>query len=321
MISNTPKNSDKVIAPIQIRPEDITTKNSTKNLRLWNGVMACLHLGQAITMVALSNGFSQKLFWNLPSPIFTGPTGRRPESIPLAIQDWISIDLGKTVAFFLFLSALAHLITILPKVYPWYLAKLESKMNLIRWYEYAISSSVMILIIALLCGIRDAGILIPLLAINACMNLFGASMEMHNSDLQKYSKVQEISQITRQNGLVVQTKTIEQNSYKPNWSHFIYGCFAGAIPWIVMGIYFYVAFDRLGNIQELPQRFKDVLNTVRFVFPILFVFFNCFALNMYLQYKGVGKWKNYLFGEKVYILLSLVAKSVLAWFIFGGTLR
>ena len=320
MFSDISKNPDKNISPVPTQPQDVTTKNPTKNFRLINGIMALLHLGQAITMVVLSNGFSQKLFWNLPSPIFTGSAGRRPESIPLAMQDWISIDLGKMVALFLFISAVAHLITILPKVYPWYLAKLESKMNLIRWYEYAISSSVMILIIAILCGIRDAGILIPLLAINACMNLFGASMEMHNSDLQKYGKVQETSQTTRENGLVVETKITEQNSYKPNWSHFIYGCFAGAIPWIVMAIYFYVAFNRLGNIQELPPRFKDALNTVRLVFPILFVLFNCFAINMYLQYKALGQWKNYLFGEKVYILLSLVAKSVLAWFIFGGTL-
>ena len=300
---------------------NIENKNPTKNLRLWNGIMAGLHLAQAVAMLALSNGFSQKLFWNLPSPIFTGEGNKRPESIPLAIQDWISIDLGKTVAFFLFLSALAHFITILPKVYPWYLSKLESKINLIRWYEYAISSSVMILIIALLCGIRDAGILIPILAINACMNLFGASMEMHNSDLRKHGRDQSISQTIKENGVLVETKTFEQNSYKPNWLHFIYGCFAGAIPWIIMGVYFYVAFDRLGNLETLPQKFKDVLNTVRLVFPTLFVFFNCFALNMYLQYKQVGKWKDYLFGEKVYILLSLVAKSVLAWFIFGGTLR
>ena len=48
----------------------------------------------------------------------------------------------------------------------------------------------------------------------------------------------------------------------------------------------------------------------------LFVFFNCFAVNMVLQYKQVGKWRDYLFGEKVYILLSLTAKSLLAWQVF-----
>jgi len=50
------------------------------------------------------------------------------------------------------------------------------------------------------------------------------------------------------------------------------------------------------------------------------VFFNIFAVNMVLQYKKVGPWKDYLFGEKVYIVLSLAAKTTLAWMIFTGTL-
>jgi hypothetical protein len=52
----------------------------------------------------------------------------------------------------------------------------------------------------------------------------------------------------------------------------------------------------------------------------LFIFFNSFALNQWLQYRQVGRWRNYLFGERIYILLSLIAKSLLAWQIFAGTL-
>ncbi len=52
----------------------------------------------------------------------------------------------------------------------------------------------------------------------------------------------------------------------------------------------------------------------------LFVFFNVFALNQWLQYRAKGRWQDYLFGEKVYIVLSLTAKSALAWQIFAGTL-
>ena len=33
-----------------------------------------------------------------------------------------------------------------------------------------------------------------------------------------------------------------------------------------------------------------------------------------------GCWAEYLFGENLYILLSLVAKSLLAGQVFGGTL-
>ncbi len=40
------------------------------------------------------------------------------------------------------------------------------------------------------------------------------------------------------------------------------------------------------------------------IIPTLFVFFNAFAVNMVLQYKKVGRWKDYLFGERAYIVQS-----------------
>ena len=42
---------------------------------------------------------------------------------------------------------------------------------------------------------------------------------------------------------------------------------------------------------------------------------------MVLQYRKVGPWRDYAFGELAYIVLSLVAKSLLAWQVFAGTLR
>jgi hypothetical protein len=42
---------------------------------------------------------------------------------------------------------------------------------------------------------------------------------------------------------------------------------------------------------------------------------------MVLQYRRVGPWRDYLFGETAYMVLSLVAKSALAWQVFAGTLR
>jgi hypothetical protein len=41
---------------------------------------------------------------------------------------------------------------------------------------------------------------------------------------------------------------------------------------------------------------------------------------MVLLYKRVGPRKDYLFGERAYIVLSLVAKTALAWQIRVGTL-
>ena len=51
---------------------------------------------------------------------------------------------------------------------------------------------------------------------------------------------------------------------------------------------------------------------------IYFAVFNVFPINMILQYQGVGRWRDYLYGERVYIILSFVAKTALAWLVFVG---
>ena len=85
----------------------------------------------------------------------------------------------------------------------------------------------------------------------------------------------------------------------------------GIVPWLVVAIY-----------VVAPASPSDV-SPPGFVYGIvisLFAFFNSFAAVQLLQYRARGKWSNYLRGERVYIVLSLVAKSALAWQIFAGTL-
>jgi hypothetical protein len=81
------------------------------------------------------------------------------------------------------------------------------------------------------------------------------------------------------------------------------------VPWIVIAIYLLSP-----TTDASPPGF------VYGIFISLFIFFNSFAVNMVLQYRKVGKWADYLYGERAYIILSLVAKSILAWQVFGGTL-
>jgi len=188
---------------------------------------------------------------------------------------------GPAVAVFLLISAVAHFF-LATVGYRLYTSNLRKHINPVRFYEYALSSSVMIVLIGMLVGIYDLGAIILIFGINAMMNLFGIMMELHN-----------------------------QNSEKTNWTSFIYGSVAGIIPWIVIVTYFVGSLTGEGG---KPPAF------VYAIIPTLFVFFNIFAVNMVLQYKKVGPWKDYLFGERVYIILSLAAKTVLAWIIFAGTL-
>jgi len=98
-----------------------------------------------------------------------------------------------------------------------------------------------------------------------------------------------------------------QTTKKTNWTSYTIGCISGFIPWVII-------FIPLITAESVPD-------FVIAIFITIAIFFNLFAINMFLQYKKVGKWKDYLYGEKMYIVLSLVAKSALAWQVFAGTLR
>lgn len=253
------------------------------NLRIWNGAMAALHAIQGYLMLVLSNDFTV--------PITTAYLKFDPSTMQLVPQlhTIADIRLGPLVAAFLFLSALAHLLLTLPGIYQWYVANLKKGANYARWMEYSLSSSLMIVVVAMLVGMYDLSSLILIFFLNMMMILFGWVMELHNQSLRLCSG----------------------QAAKTNWTSFLFGCLAGIIPWVCIALYLFGSGD--GD-NKAPT-------FVYYIFLSIFVFFNIFALNMILQYKKIGPWKNYLFGEKIYIILSLVAKSLLAWQVWAGTLR
>lgn len=96
-----------------------------------------------------------------------------------------------------------------------------------------------------------------------------------------------------------------KGSLLPFW----FGCIAGIVPWIAM---FWLLFSP-GSSVEAPGFVYGVVFS-------LFLFFNSFAIVQWLQYKKIGKFADYLVGERAYITLSFIAKSALAWQIFAGVL-
>lgn len=203
------------------------------------------------------------------------------QSLQPASAFLFDLSLPALIAIFLFICAGAHFI--IGTVYNnKYNEDLGQGINKARWIEYSVSASVMMLAISLLVGIYDFSSLLMLFVLSGIMNLMGLVMEVHN-----------------------------QTTKKTNWLSYWVGCIAGFIPWVVIAFYMWLGAD---NGSEAPT-------FVYWIFVSIFLFFNCFAVNMVLQYKKIGPWKDYLFGERVYIILSLVAKSLLAWQVFAGTLR
>ncbi len=100
----------------------------------------------------------------------------------------------------------------------------------------------------------------------------------------------------------------QQKPGATDWSAFWFGSLAGVVPWIGISIY-------LLSGPGSPPGFVYAITLVELV-----LFFS-FAVNMVLQYRQVGRWRDYVAGETTYILLSLTAKSLLAWLIFANVLR
>lgn len=259
-----------------------------KSLKAWNWAMFALHAVQGIVMLALSTDFALPLTTSFLK--FNPAT----QSLQPVFDTTSNLKIGPLVAGFLFLSALAHLVNALG--FKWYSGNLIKGINPSRWIEYSVSSSLMIVVIAMLVGIYDIAALLPVFFLNAMMILFGWMMELHNHPSSTFAPLRQ---------------TTAGESATVKWTSFWFGSLAGIIPWIVIAIYLFGSGDANHHAPVF----------VYWIYLSMFLFFNCFAINMVLQYKKVGPWKDYLYGERAYMILSLVAKSLLAWQVFAGTLR
>lgn len=193
----------------------------------------------------------------------------------------LSINIAYAVVGFLVLSAFFHFLIVTPTMFGRYTAGLRANRNTFRWVEYSLSSSIMIVLILQLNGITDFAALAGLFAVNAAMILFGWLQE-------RYAKPGDGDMLP-----------------------FIFGSMVGAVPWIIITI----ALIGPGNTSD-----ATVPGFVWGIIVSLFVFFNSFAVVQWKQYRAHGKWADYLRGERVYIILSLVAKTALAWQVFAGAL-
>lgn len=259
-------------------------KNSVTlaSLHTWNMWLAAIHAASGMLVILLS---ATKLFPIHTTYLTLDPVGSEIAGHPIlagVTRHLFDINMAYLVAAFFFLSALAH--AFVATLYrKTYESDLRRGINKIRWSEYALTAGIMMVAIALLSGVADLSTLILIFALILVMNLMGLAMELYNS-----------------------------GKSKPDWLAYAAGCVAGIVPWIVVALYLWGAgVYGSGTIPVF----------VYWIFGSLLVLFSSFAFNMYLQYRRIGRWRDYLYGERVYMVLSLVAKTALAWQVFVGALR
>ncbi len=245
------------------------TAERLAGLRRWNLGLTLLHLLQATAIVLLAGSFSI----TVTSSSVPGPPGTAAPA-PEALFD---VPIGWAVASFLTLAAVDHLLT--ATVYRGiYERDLRRGINRFRWLEYALSATLMVLLIGFYSGITSINAVIAVVGANVGMILFGWLEEVMNPPGRARTRM------------------------LPFW----FGALVGVTPWVSIAYNIVVA-------EAVPG----------FVYGIVLVqavLFFSFGLNQWLQYRGVGRWSVYAYGEKAYLVLSLVAKSLLAWQIFTGSL-
>lgn len=272
-----------IISATKVVAGSIKAKLDT--LRRWNMIMALLHAAQAIAVLTLARPGSgiQGITTSYLTTDSLAGTAERPVLVA-ATRHLFDVRLSWLVAAFFAMSAIAHF-----SIATWYRRRYESNLqdgiNRARWIEYGLSASTMMVAIGVLSGISDISTLLAIFALDLVMNLTGLAMEIHNRGAKKENV---------------------------NWLTYKIGCIAGIVPWIIFAIYVFGA-HQYGT--------TGVPGFVYWIYLSIFLFFNSFAYNMYRQYKQKGRWTDYLFGEKVYMILSLVAKAALAWQVFAGSLR
>jgi hypothetical protein len=256
-----------------------------RSLARWNRGLSVLHGSQFLAMLAVgATATAFAPYVPTVKPILENGVSAGIEQTQVQL---FSIPLAWVIASFLGMSAIAHAFAGWP-LRARYEAWLARGMNPLRWVEYAFSSTVMIVAIAYLSYIRDIPALIAIAGCNVAMILFGWSMEAANEGRREH----------------------------PDWKHYIFGCIVGIAPWL--GIFsILLAF---GLQPDLPAG-AGIPAFVYVIVLTLFATFNVFAITMILQYRRIGRWRDYLTGEKTYMAMSLVAKSLLAWQVFSGTLR
>ncbi len=252
------------------RPGAAVDDEQLSELRTWNRALAALHLVQAVAILLLSSDHSL----TVTSSFSAAGSGLGGVAEPQALFE---VPAGLAVAGFLLLAAFNHLMSGVV-IRARYESDLRHGINRLRWVEYAVSATWMLLLICLFVGITDVVALLAVIGANVATMLYGWLQELMNPPER------------------------ERTTMLP----FVFGVIAATAPWLAIGL-------SVVSSNGLPGYVVGVV-------VVQVLAFAAFPVNQFLQYRRFGMWRDYAYGEKTYALLSLVAKSLLAWQIFGGFL-
>ena len=280
------------------------------NIRIWSLVAGLLHLLSAVMILALSFSEDRDLVYKLTINYAdwgrqdnrTVPTITAGEDFVITEKQHIVMDLSLTwtIFVFFFLSFAFQTAAFFPQIYD-YEKRLERGTNMLRFYEYSISSGTMLLAISTLCGIFNVQILLLQFFCMFGCNLFGLLGEQLRASAREEGTEQERQGILRTVGPSAQDDSLAWTAHVAGWVLLV-------AAWIPI-IWTYVLSNELSELKA-PD-------FVVLIISMLAILFNLFGINQLLQFAGVYSDAT---AEATYVVLSLGSKTLLGWMLYSNVL-
>ena len=193
----------------------------------------------------------------------------------------------------------SHGLTLIPPVFKVYYRLAVRGLNLFNWLEYSVTASIMMYVLLLLNGVSDFVLLIAVCTLIGYCQLLGGLVP----ELMVYYGVGKTPGVPR---------------WAYIWVPYIITFTMILVPWIVFFVYYGVAIQNRPPGAEGPPWWLNV------AFASTFFTFNLFGLWFFVQrYVERSEKPAFLYKRPYafilgYVVLSMMAKLPLTWFIAGG---
>ena len=164
-----------------------------------------------------------------------------------------------------------------------YKLTLSFRRNRFRWLNYSFARGVLLVLIATLFGVSNIALLLMIFMTALVLGMFNVFVDSHYSRL---------------------SKRLRKFSYGLTWLIIL-------TPWMILAMY------------AVTNWLYDSLSVPIFVYVVTastLIYFLSYDFSFTRQRAGKGRWANYLYGEKVHLILSFVFRSAIVWQVFVGTL-
>ena len=285
---------------------DTMSKSKEQNLRVFIGVTAALHFIQFIVVVSLKYGKHLRSSFPLHVNYATWPEKLdAAKGFVNVSTGHYPVDLGWCVAAFFLLSSVFQFLSIIPFFWNNYV---RSGVHPLRWIEYSVSASCLILTAAVVVGIDDLHFILLFFFANFTVMMLGLIQE---GRAHMYRAL------------------VEANKTKPRGVFdFIEFLLPHGVGWVLYAVIWYILYDKFTLASNHGTKHPPTI--VQAFYAINLILFAGFGIlqfvQMYLYYNCIhdqrfGRMHVYLINcEWVYAAFSLITKTFAAWFLYAGVL-